>query len=158
MRQRNNVFVFLLLIRSVLSWTTVDNNCNNNNNNNNNMQRRNVLEQIFCVGVAATTSFPSLAAAADGGESVFKRETNNFAYSITTPATFSENSKPMKTHLDEINFVSEGVKGYQYGITVDPVRINSLKEVRGFYVVCLFLLSQPPRPPGGNICWKLDSS
>lgn len=39
-----------------------------------------------------------------------------------------EGSKPVKTHLDEVNFVSESVKRYQYGITVDPVRISSLKE------------------------------
>lgn len=39
-----------------------------------------------------------------------------------------EDSKPLKTHLDEVNFVSETIKRYQYGITVDPVRITSLKE------------------------------
>lgn len=56
------------------------------------------------------------------------------AYQIILPnngATFSETQKPVKTHLDEVNLVSGEIKGYQYGITVDPVRINSLKEVRG---------------------------
>jgi len=39
-----------------------------------------------------------------------------------------QGSKPLKTHLDEINFSSETVPKYQIGITVDPVRIKSLKE------------------------------
>jgi hypothetical protein len=52
------------------------------------------------------------------------------SYSINLPSTMKETSKPVKTHLDEVNFVSETTKGYQYGVTVDPVRISSLKEVR----------------------------
>ena len=36
----------------------------------------------------------------------------------------------MKTHLDEVTFDAgdNKPKGYRYGITVDPVRIDSLKE------------------------------
>jgi hypothetical protein len=52
------------------------------------------------------------------------------SYSINLPSSMKETSKPVKTHLDEVNFVSDGAKGYQYGITVDPVRISSLQEVR----------------------------
>jgi hypothetical protein len=44
--------------------------------------------------------------------------------------TMKEASKPVKTHLDKVNFLSELVKGYQYGVTVDPVGISSLKKVR----------------------------
>jgi len=49
-------------------------------------------------------------------------------YQIAIPSSMKESSKPVKTHLDEVNFRSESTKGYQYGITVDPVRISSLKE------------------------------
>lgn len=66
--------------------------------------------------------------AADDGE-VFKRQTDKFSYIIKIPASMKQSQKPVKTHLDEINFVSETVKGYQYGITIDPVRITSLREV-----------------------------
>jgi hypothetical protein len=50
---------------------------------------------------------------------------------ITTSSSssFQESQKPVKTHLDEVNLISNSIKGYQYGITVDPVRINSLTEV-----------------------------
>jgi len=51
-------------------------------------------------------------------------------YQIDIPSSMKESSKPVKTHLDEVNFRAENTKGYQYGITVDPVRISSLKEVR----------------------------
>jgi hypothetical protein len=71
---------------------------------------------------------PAWAAASD--DQVFRRQTDKFAYSIQIPSAMKEAPKPVKTHLDETNFASETVKGYQYGITVDPVRINSLKEVR----------------------------
>jgi hypothetical protein len=60
----------------------------------------------------------------------FTREAKDFAYSVTPPPGFRQTQKPVKTHLDEVNFISDTVKGYQFGITVDPVRINSLKEVR----------------------------
>ena len=65
-----------------------------------------------------------------------KKELN---YQISIPSSMNEGSKPVKTHLDEVNFVSESVKRYQYGITVDPVRISSLKEVRvtGMRCVCV---------------------
>jgi hypothetical protein len=51
------------------------------------------------------------------------------SYQIELPSSMKESSKPVKTHLDEVNFSSETIKGYQYGVTVDPVRISSLKEV-----------------------------
>jgi len=49
--------------------------------------------------------------------------------SSSSSSAFQESQKPVKTHLDEVNLMSDTIKGYQYGITVDPVRINSLKEV-----------------------------
>jgi uncharacterized protein YggU (UPF0235/DUF167 family) len=101
--------------------------------------RRNVLEYWTAAAVAAvatTTITPPIAWAADDAAAnadvvtLFRRETDTVSYSITIPSGMKQSQKPVKTHLDEINFVSETVKGYQYGITVDPVRINSLKEVR----------------------------
>jgi hypothetical protein len=48
-------------------------------------------------------------------------------YSIQLPPSLSEPSnKPLKTHLDEVNF-NDG-DGLQVGITVDPVRISSLQQ------------------------------
>ena len=57
-------------------------------------------------------------------------EKNKLYYTIQIPNTMNQGQKPVKTHLDEVNFKSDSIKGYQLGITVDPVRINSLKEVR----------------------------
>ena len=53
-----------------------------------------------------------------------------FGYSITPPPTFVPSNKPLKTHLDEINFSPppSGAGGYTIGVTVDPVRINSMRE------------------------------
>jgi hypothetical protein len=58
------------------------------------------------------------------------------SYEIKIPPSMYESTKPVKTHLDEVNFLSESIKGYQYGITVDPVRITSIKEV-GLHVSLL---------------------
>jgi hypothetical protein len=59
----------------------------------------------------------------------YRQVTSDYAYSFLPPPNFVTGTKPLKTHLDEINFFSSKVKGYQIGITVDPVRISSLKEV-----------------------------
>jgi hypothetical protein len=59
-----------------------------------------------------------------------KQSQQELSYKIELPSSMVEGSKPLKTHLDEVNFTSDTVKGYQYGVTVDPVRIASIKEVR----------------------------
>jgi hypothetical protein len=60
---------------------------------------------------------------------VYTRQTDQFAYKFEPPANFDTGTrKPVPTHVDEINFSSESIKGYQYGITVDPVRIESLRQ------------------------------
>ena len=74
--------------------------------------------------VALLTILPNPAFAAE----VFTRETDQFAYHFQPPDNFDAGNKPLRTHLDEINFKSESVAGYQYGITVDPVRIDSLRQ------------------------------
>ena len=51
-----------------------------------------------------------------------------FGYTVTPPPTFVSSNKPLKTHLDEINFSPPDVRGYTLGITVDPVRISSIRE------------------------------
>ncbi|KAL7538457.1 hypothetical protein ACHAWF_006096 [Thalassiosira exigua] len=50
-----------------------------------------------------------------------------FGYTITPPPGFAQGNKPLKTHLDEINF-SPPDRGYTLGITVDPVRIKRISE------------------------------
>lgn len=87
------------------------------------------------MGGAALAENPTLADAAEETETSFvytRKQTvlnkKELGYQISIPSTMNEGSKPVKTHLDEVNFVSESVKRYQYGITVDPVRISSLKE------------------------------
>jgi PsbP. len=75
----------------------------------------------------------------------------SFAYTLTLPAPFTTTRKPLPTHLDEVNLVTTVVspdedaataaginpsttttpaplKGYSFGITVDPIRIQSLRD------------------------------
>ena len=105
--------------------------------------RRHVLERIVTMTGIATmaaatvaaspfTPLPAQAADEASSSSVFTRETKQFGYSVKPPSTYQQSSKPVKTHLDEINFISDTIKGCQFGITVDPVRINSLKEVSSY--------------------------
>jgi hypothetical protein len=68
---------------------------------------------------------PVLAANAED----YVKTTKDFAYAFEPPSGFDVTNKPLKTHLEEVNFMSSEIKGYQFGVTVDPVRINSLKEV-----------------------------
>jgi hypothetical protein len=62
----------------------------------------------------------------------FTRTSSNdkfqFSYTVTPPPSFVASNKPLKTHLDEINFAPPDVRGYTLGITVDPVRISSIQQ------------------------------
>lgn len=100
------------------------------------MSRRSALSTAtigLVLGEAVLMGNPTLADAAGEASFVYTRKQTvlnkkELNYQIAIPSTMSEGSKPVKTHLDEVNFVSDSVKRYQYGITVDPVRISSLKE------------------------------
>ena len=103
--------------------------------------RRSVLStaawSLVLTEAAVLASNPIAAHAAEETSFLYTRNQNvlnkkNLSYQISIPSSMKEGSKPVKTHLDEVNFVSDSVKRYQYGITVDPVRISSLKEVRPY--------------------------
>lgn len=108
--------------------------------------RRHVLRQaasatsFFTVGVSSPIR-PVAATPSSKSPSLFQRETKDFSYVFEPPPGMEPGNKPLKTHLDEVNFFSkanDGIdddnaqprrrRGYQYGITVDPVRIASLTE------------------------------
>lgn len=40
--------------------------------------------------------------------------------------TYKKSNKPVKTHMDEVQFKKSG--GTEVGITVDPVKIDSLEQ------------------------------
>jgi hypothetical protein len=86
----------------------------------------------------------STAAAATAMGEEFVRQGPDYGYAIRFPKNFQATQKPLKTHLDEINFVSPTVKGYQVGITIDPVRINNLREVRTIFYTPFAGLAQGP--------------
>jgi hypothetical protein len=85
---------------------------------------------LLSVSVAEATSSTNDDASLTSQE--YRKVTSDYAYSFVPPPNFVTGTKPLKTHLDEINFFSSGIRGYQIGITVDPVRISSLKEVNMF--------------------------
>ncbi|KAL7522435.1 hypothetical protein ACHAWX_007126 [Stephanocyclus meneghinianus] len=100
------------------------------------LQRRDFIEHAI-LGVGSLLAFspqPSFA----GDEAILDtRETvatyvsppnQKFRYTVTPPPSFAPSNKPLKTHLDEINFSPPDARGYTLGITVDPVRIKSIRE------------------------------
>lgn len=59
------------------------------------------------------------------------KDSGGIGYTLTlppSPQTFTPTNKPLQTHLDEINLQSSSTKGYQYSITVDPIRLKSLRD------------------------------
>ena len=97
-------------------------------------QNRRDIVNALKHGIAATIlfGFNAESAVADtvdtvNGDVLFRREMNEFRYEIHIPSNMSgPNQKPLKTHFDEVNFKSMSVPGFEIGITVDPVRIESL--------------------------------
>lgn len=49
-------------------------------------------------------------------------------FQLAYPAEWKEAKKPVQTHQDEILFKSSSTKGTEVGITVDPVKIDSLSQ------------------------------
>ena len=102
--------------------------------------RRDVLKYVAksacAVAAAATTTgttmmMPSLFLPAPANAmDLYTKRSKDYAYSFQPPEGFKEGNKPLKTHLDEVNFFKDSdalPSGYQFGITVDPVRIPSLE-------------------------------
>jgi hypothetical protein len=83
----------------------------------------------FLALVAAVAPISIFTQPADASsETVFRRQTDRFSYVFEPPTGWAPQNKPLKTHLDEVNFKSPSIGKYEYGITVDPVRIKSLRE------------------------------
>lgn len=78
--------------------------------------------------VAGLTLVPVLLSGRPAHAEEFVRQTDQLSYRFVPPPDFEAGNKPLRTHLDEINFKSSNRSGYQIGITVDPVRIASLAD------------------------------
>lgn len=100
---------------------------------------------LWSMAVAAPSTLASISAASPDPErdigpternkNSMIRQGKDYGYVFYTPSNFRLTRKPIQTHLDEINlepFTSDGQvetkSSILYGITVDPVRINSLTE------------------------------
>lgn len=105
--------------------------------------RRSILRSLLTGPVVAPAAgflfalpIPTPASADTQTDDEFRRVDKDFSYKLKLPPGFEPGNKPLKTHLDEINFATEALKGYKIGITVDPVRISSLRQVRSDLCCC----------------------
>ena len=93
-----------------------------------NVSRRAAISNLSLMASALIgLGAPQIASATDTAEP-FVRQGKGYGYTFVPPPGFAPGKKPVQTHLDEVNFNLEGVPKYTFGVTVDPVRINSLKE------------------------------
>lgn len=97
------------------------------------MSRRRLLDSlpIAALSIAGIeiSSFPVAAMAAEDDTESFLQRGDGFAYRFVPPAEMEAGAKPVKTHLFEVNWKSPTNSKYTFGVTVDPVRIQNLKEV-----------------------------
>ena len=131
----NNALFFLFFILVVLK--PIDSFSIGSQDNN--ASRRAFLKTTIATTATAAGSasllLPQVASANDinpnsssSNDNVFTRiKEGQFGYTITLPVPIDISNKPLQTHLDEVN-LQTGQKGYYYGITVDPIRIKSLRE------------------------------
>ena len=78
--------------------------------------------------MATTTLAPPVVRADSGGpgSSVTTKRVGDASFVL--PADFEEFSKPVKTHQLEGNAKSTTVKGFTAGLTVDPIKLESLAK------------------------------
>lgn len=82
---------------------------------------------------SATTSVPARAAAAPEKRQAYTRvrsdkQGNKFGYTLSVSPSLEPSNKPLQTHLDEVNLLCPEIRGYQYGVTVDMIRIKNLRD------------------------------
>jgi len=107
-------------------------------------RRRHIIQQSSAAIASILLPIPTVALASDDitdGTATSSRQPSEpyihtpspndkfkFSYTVTPPPSFVPSNKPLKTHLDEINFSPPDIRGYSLGITVDPVRISKMQE------------------------------
>lgn len=107
-------------------------------------QRRHIIQQSSVTIASILLPIPTAALASDDttdGTATASRQPSEpythtpspndkfkFSYTVTPPESFVPSNKPLKTHLDEINFSPLDIRGYTLGVTVDPVRISKIQE------------------------------
>ncbi|CAB9497758.1 PsbP [Seminavis robusta] len=91
------------------------------------MGRRRALDNFAAVA-GSMLLIPTNLALADNDDDATIQRGNGFAYKFVPPPEMEPGAKPVKTHLFEINWKSPTTARYTFGVTVDPVRIQNLKE------------------------------
>ena len=81
--------------------------------------------RTFVSGVIGSSSATCWSLLTPTTASAYVRSNDKFQYQIELPEGAVESGKPLKTHLDEINFKLDN---FSVGVSVDPVRIDSLAE------------------------------
>ncbi|CAM9863747.1 unnamed protein product [Ectocarpus fasciculatus] len=90
---------------------------------------------LLLAGVGGIDGAPAAARAEQGQQQLQQGEggaleeyaSPDGSFALRYPVGFKGFSKPLKTHKVEVNFKSEEVKGYEVGVAIDPVRIESLE-------------------------------
>ena len=82
--------------------------------------------QALAIAVQAGLLLPATAAMAESAPLKDLKDAQ-FAYSISYPDDWKDGSKPVKTHQHELLLSSMTQKGVKLGVTVDPVKIDSLE-------------------------------
>jgi len=93
--------------------------------------RRQALSFFSAAFATSAVSAPAAAQADAVAVNGYTRSINaQPVYTLQLPPGTTESSKPVKTHLDEINFAvkPDSSSKWTLGITVDPVRIATLTE------------------------------
>ena len=80
------------------------------------------------LGLASALISPSLAALAEADAGIVERVDAANAYKFSLPSDWAESGKPVKTHLHELLMSGTGPGRQKVGITIDPVKIDSLEQ------------------------------
>jgi hypothetical protein len=64
----------------------------------------------------------------DSMPGLFERKDTQNAYQLSYPTDWSESGKPVKTHLHELLLAGPGAGRQKLGVTIDPVKIDSLEQ------------------------------
>lgn len=98
------------------------------------LDRRQIISNLMTMtmaGMSTAAAAPFAVMAEEGDVAAAEWQVAGVAeaaYTFQHPPGFVPYSKPLKTHLSELNLKCDGVRGYVVGVAVDPVKLASLES------------------------------
>ena len=122
---RLSLFIFINVILISESWKLPS--CSFMKNSFDSFELKKCISNALLISAASSLSL-LLCSSTMANAVELENYSTTADYSFGYSSDFKSAPKLVKTHQDEVFYKSKSIKGFNAGLTVDPVKIKSLKE------------------------------